>query len=112
MLRPRFASLVLENDKADAQSQSIDESDIIDIEEQDRENGQATFIFGILTASRGVSVTASGFITAALIHPESTDLEGYGLGKRWRNVIILTGGTMMLSLLGVFGKFLVKKGKN
>lgn len=106
VLRQRFATTVLENA---SQPDFVDEDKMDSMEERERATGQATFIFGILTASRGVSVTASGFLTAALVHPESTDLKGYGLGHKWRNVMIFTGSTMHLACVGVLGKLLTLK---
>ncbi|KAJ3498142.1 hypothetical protein NLG97_g1358 [Lecanicillium saksenae] len=106
VLRPRFAQVVLRQDALKHESSEAVSSDSTSEEEHDRILGQETFIFGILTASRGISVTASGFITAALVDTKSTDLSGYGLGTKWRKVIIFTGATMLLSLTGVFGRFL------
>ena len=63
------------------------------------------FIFGIFTAARGIAIVSSGFVTEALVNENSTDLTGYGLGTKWRYLMIYTGVTMTVASLGAFGKF-------
>jgi hypothetical protein len=39
--------------------------------------------FGVLTASRGAAIVASGFVTEALVKEESSSISGYGGGTKW-----------------------------
>lgn len=62
-------------------------------------------IFGIFTAVRGIAIVSSGFVTEALVLEYSSDLNGYGLGTKWRSLILYTGITMTVASLGALGKF-------
>lgn len=68
VLRPRFATAIVGHDK-------------------DKE--QSLLIFGVLTAARGSSIVASGFITSTQIDESLKVTSGYGAGK-WLRVILYT----------------------
>ncbi|KAI1321508.1 major facilitator superfamily domain-containing protein [Xylariaceae sp. FL0255] len=103
VLRPRFARAVLGTDgkalpEADS-SENLDETIA-------RHRNKSMLIFGIFTAARGAAIIASGFIDVTLVRNEYTSLAGYGLGPRWRDLIIFTGVVMTSASFGVFGRWI------
>jgi hypothetical protein len=118
VLRPRFAAAVVGDDDTSLSSnsssddQTQDEMD--DAEREVRQKNKSMFIFGVFTAARGIAILSSGFIAVELVNEDSTDLSGYGLGSKWRSLVIFTGVTMIAASAGALGKFVpydVKIGK-
>ncbi|KAI1811457.1 major facilitator superfamily domain-containing protein [Poronia punctata] len=117
VLRPRFAAAVIGKDRKVATQGDVDISEAT-VEEEEaeteteteteaaRQRNKSLLIFGILTAARGIAIVAASFVSVALVHEESADLSGYGLGTKWRNLIIYTGVTMAVASLGAIGKFI------
>ncbi|KAK2759175.1 hypothetical protein FQN54_003275 [Arachnomyces sp. PD_36] len=105
VLRPRFAAAVIGEDVGNKSAESSESDDPPDPEKEARQKNKSMFIFGVFTAARGIAIVTSGFVTEALVLEDSTDLSGYGAGKKWRSLMIYTGVTMIASSLGAFGKF-------
>ncbi|KAI0003114.1 major facilitator superfamily domain-containing protein [Xylariaceae sp. FL0662B] len=104
VLRPRFAAAVIREDATDT-VEIPSENDAQSNELKQIDQNKSMLIFGIFTAARGIAILSSGFVTVALVNEESTDLSGYGLGARWRSLMIYTGITMTAASLGALGKF-------
>ena len=83
VLRPRFAAGIVGH-------------------ERDKE--QSLLIFGILTATRGVAIFASGFVSARLLDEGAEVTGGYGAGK-WLRVVVYTGVMMCVASFGAVGGF-------
>lgn len=106
MLRPRFAAAVVGDDSTVISVASPEDDNIQqDEDEEARQKNKSMFIFGVFTAARGIAIVSSGFVTEALVHNDSKDLKGYGLGTKWRSLMIYTGVTMIVASLGALGKF-------
>lgn len=84
VLRPRFAAAIVGHDSNKEQS---------------------LLIFGILTATRGFAIMASGFIASAQLDEGFKVTSGYGAGK-WLRVIVYTGIMMLVASLGNLGMFI------
>ena len=110
VLRPRFAAAVVNLDTLKSSTSSIsDLSDEAAAEEEARTKNKSMLIFGVLTASRGIAIAGSGFVTEALVNENSTDISGYGAGPKWRRLMIYTGITMIAASLGALGQFVSPK---
>lgn len=110
VLRPRFAAAVVGDDDTSVSSRSSTdgqaEVDAMDEAEKEvRQKNKSMFIFGVFTAARGIAILSSGFVAVGLVNEDSTDLGGYGLGSKWRNLVIFTGVTMITASAGALGKF-------
>ncbi|KAI1078399.1 major facilitator superfamily domain-containing protein [Whalleya microplaca] len=106
VLRPRFAAAVVSNDETVSSTVSSDNDDESQDEHKEvQQKNKSMVIFGVFTAARGIAILTSGFVTVALVNEESTDLNGYGLGTKWRSLILYTGITMATASLGALGKF-------
>ena len=87
VLRPRFADAIVGDEKKKEQN---------------------LLVFGVLTALRGASIIASGFIAEAQLDEGDEITDGYGGGK-WKDVILYTGIVMLGSSLGSLGWFAKSK---
>ncbi|KAI0550345.1 major facilitator superfamily domain-containing protein [Xylaria curta] len=105
VLRPRFAAAVIGKDRNVAPSESSESTMEDEEKEAARQRNKSLLVFGFLTAARGISIVVAGFVSVALVHEDSNDLSGYGLGTKWRSLIIYTGVTLAASSLGALGKF-------
>lgn len=113
VLRPRFAAAVVGNDETNAAPASsgsssdtaTGENEAEDAEKEIRQKNKSMFIFGVFTAARGIAILSSGFIAVELVNEDSTDLSGYGLGSKYRSLIIFTGAVMIVASLGAVGRF-------
>ncbi len=84
VLRPRFASAIVNHDNC---------------------HDQSLLIFGILTAVRGGAIVACGFIASAQLDESKEIVSSYGAGK-WLHVIVYTGITMIVASFGTVGKLM------
>lgn len=107
VLRPRFAAAVVGDDATVqiSSSDTDDDAQRVDAEKEARQKNKSMFIFGVFTAARGIAILTSGFVTEALVHDDSSDISGYGAGRKWRDLMIYTGVSMTMASLGAFGKF-------
>jgi hypothetical protein len=71
----------------------------------DNNNEQSMLIFSILTALRGASIIACGFVSTVLVH-ESIPVSGaYVGGGRYRDLLIYTAVLMVAASFGAVAKF-------
>lgn len=87
VLRPRFASAIVNHDNC---------------------HDQSLLIFGILTAVRGGAIIACGFIASAQLDESKDIVSSYGAGK-WLQVIVYTGVTMIVASFGSVGKLVQRR---
>lgn len=124
VLRPRFAAVVVGDDQAansvgsssSSNSQSGDAVEeeagggaVPDADAEARLKNKSMLVFGVFTAVRGTAMLASGFICVGLVHQDVTDLSGWGLGRKRRDLMIYTGVIMTASSLGDLGRFVPYK---
>jgi hypothetical protein len=103
VLRPRFAAAVIGDDDARSSADS-EKNDSGGQGEQTNNKDKSMLIFGVLTASRGVAIVASGFVTEALVKEESSSISGYGGGAKWRDLMVYTGVMMAVASFGALGR--------
>ena len=84
VLRPRFATGIVRNDKNKEQS---------------------LLIFGILTAMRGSAIVASGFIVTTQLDERAKVTSGYGAHK-WLRIILYIGTMLIVAALGALSFFI------
>ncbi|GAP87174.1 putative MFS general substrate transporter [Rosellinia necatrix] len=106
VLRPRFAAAVIGKDeRPPIQQSSCEGAEEVKAEaDVAKQRNKSLLIFGIFTAARGIAVVAAGFVSVALVHEDSEDLSGYGLGTRWRGLILYTGITLGVSSFAALGR--------
>lgn len=103
VLRPRFSAAVVGDDATVSSDSESDQSG--SDEDEVRKKNKSMFIFGVLTASRGIAIASSGFVTEALVNQDSNDISSYGAGRKWRALMIYTGVTMTVASLGAVAQF-------
>jgi hypothetical protein len=73
---------------------------------KDNNNEQSMLIFSVLTALRGSSIIACGFVSTALVH-ESIPVSGaYAGGGRYQDLLIYTAVLMFAASFGAIAKFI------
>jgi hypothetical protein len=72
----------------------------------DNNNEQSMLIFSILTALRGASIIACGFVSTALVHENIPVSEAYAGGGRYRDLLIYTAVLMVAASFGAVAKFI------
>jgi hypothetical protein len=72
---------------------------------RDDDNEQSMLIFSVLTALRGSSIIACGFVSTALVHEDLTVSGAYAGGGRYRDLMVYTAVLMFAASFGAVAKF-------
>jgi hypothetical protein len=85
VLRPRVSAVIVGNDN---------------------NNEQSMLIFSMLTALRGASIIACGFVSTSLVHESIPVSRAYAGGGRYRDLLIYTAVLMFAASLGAITNFI------
>lgn len=69
-------------------------------------NEQSMLIFSLLTALRGSSIIACGFVSTALVHENMPVSRSYAGGARYQELLIYTAVLMFAASFGAITKFI------
>jgi hypothetical protein len=72
----------------------------------DNNNEQSMLIFSVLTALRGASIIACGFVSTALVHENIPVSGAYAGGGRYRDLLVYTAVLMVAASFGAGAKFI------
>jgi hypothetical protein len=72
----------------------------------DNNNEQSMLIFSIMTALRGASIIACGFVSTALVHENIPVSGAYAGGGRYRDLLVYTAVLMVAASFGAGAKFI------
>jgi len=72
----------------------------------DNNNEQSMLIFSVLTALRGSSIIACGFVSTALVHEDLPVSGAYAGGERYHDLMIYTAVLMFAASFGAAAKFI------
>jgi hypothetical protein len=70
----------------------------------DNNNEQSMLIFSILTALRGASIIACGFVSTVLVHENIPVSGAYAGGGRYRDLLVYTAVLMVAASFGAVAK--------
>jgi hypothetical protein len=70
----------------------------------DNNNEQSMLIFSIMTALRGASIIACGFVSTALVHENIPVSGAYAGGGRYRDLLVYTAVLMIAASFGAVAK--------
>jgi hypothetical protein len=73
---------------------------------KDNNNEQSMLIFSVLTALRGSSIIACGFVSTALVHEDLPVSGAYAGGGRYHDLMIYTAVLMFAASFGAVTKFI------